>query len=79
VSAVHPEMPLANHRVPILSDVVKIFRLVVVPQVVQVHHVKHVMDQTHVVRDQLRWIEINLVYAHEFLNQIFLKMLPAKS
>jgi hypothetical protein len=58
---------------------VKIFRLVVVHQLVQVHHVKHVMAQIHAGQGLRLWIAINLVCVHAFLNQIFLKMLPVKS
>ena len=57
----------------------KIFRHVVVHQTVQVHHVKHVMAQIHAEHVLRQWNEINLVYVHEFLNQIFLKMLLVKS
>jgi hypothetical protein len=59
--------------------VVKTFRHVVVQQVVRVHRVKHVMAQIHAGQDLRRWIAINHVCVHEFLNQIFLKMLLAKS
>jgi hypothetical protein len=58
---------------------VKIFRHVVVLQAVQVRHVKLVMAQIHAGLDLRRWNEINHVYVHEFLNQIFQKMLRAKS
>jgi hypothetical protein len=57
----------------------KIFQLVVVQQAAQVRHVKDAMAQIHAGQGLRPWIGINHDYVLESLNQIFLKMLRAKS
>jgi hypothetical protein len=68
-----------NHLGLTHNDAVKIFRRVAALQTVQAHRVKPAMALILVVHVLHRWIGINLVYVHEFLSQIFLKMLLVKS
>jgi ribosomal protein S25 len=70
----HLVLHRANHLDQIRNVAVKTYRHVVVHQIAQELHVKHVMAQILVVHVLLQWIEINLAYVHEFLNQIFQKM-----
>jgi uncharacterized membrane protein len=74
VSVAHLQMQLESHQGLIHNVAVKIYRHVVVHQIVQVHHVKLVMGQIHVERVLHQWNAINLVCVRVFLNQIFQKM-----
>jgi hypothetical protein len=69
----------ASHQVLIHNVVVKIYRHVVVHQIVQEPRVKLAMDQILAVRVLHQWSAINLVCVHVFLNQIFQKMLRVKN
>jgi hypothetical protein len=75
----HLVLHRANHLDQILNVAAKTYPHVVVHQIAQELHVKHVMAQILVVHVLRRWIAINHVCVHEFLNQIFQKMLLAKS
>jgi hypothetical protein len=74
VSAAHLQMVRASHQVLIHNVAVKIYRHVVVHQIVQEPRVKLAMDQILAVHVLHQWSEINLVCVHVFLNQIFQKM-----
>jgi hypothetical protein len=67
-------MHLASHQDLTLNADVKICLPEVVLQAAPELRVKHAMVQIHVEHVLHRWIVINLVCVHEFLNQIFLKM-----
>jgi hypothetical protein len=69
----------ASHQDLILHADVRICLLEVALQAARELRVKHEMALIRVVRVLHRWIVINLVCAHEFLNQISLKMLLVKS
>jgi tmRNA-binding protein len=63
-----------SHQALIHNVAVKIYRHVVVHQIVQERRVKLAMDQILAVRVLHQWNEINLVCVHVFLNQTFQKM-----
>jgi hypothetical protein len=67
-------MVRASHPVLIHNAAAKIYRHVVVHQIVQEPRVKLAMDQILAVRVLHQWSAINLVCVHVFLNQIFQKM-----
>jgi hypothetical protein len=72
-------MHLVSRQVLILNADVKICLLAVVHRTAPVLLAKHAMVLILVVRVLRRWIAINLVCVHEFLNLIFQKMLQVKS
>jgi hypothetical protein len=73
-TSVHRVLLHANHQVLIHNVAVKIYRHVVVHQIVREHRVKLAMDQILAVRVLHQWSEINLVCVHVFLNRTFQKM-----
>jgi hypothetical protein len=73
-TSVHRVLLHASHQALIHNVAVKIYRHVVVHQIVQEPRVKLAMDQIHAVQVLHQWSAINLVCVHVFLNQTFQKM-----